>query len=94
MKVTVEPDVYVQAQRLAEVTKKLIQHGHIKLARRCLQEVENIFRYGNAEIRNVISNIYVYSVSSFMELHSYRINELLPQNLQKEYYKQVNASGI
>lgn len=94
MKENSKSNIYKQTQRFADVTKKLIQLGHIKLAKRCLLEAENIFKNGTTEIRNVISNIYVFSISSYMELHHCNIKELLPPNLQIEYYKQVNASGI
>lgn len=94
MKAIIEPNIYVQAQRLADITKKLIQSGHIKLAKRCLQEAETIFKNGTSEIKHAISNIYIFSISSFMELHHCNIKELLPPSLQIEYYKQANASGI
>ena len=94
MKVDANPNIYKQAQRFADITKKLIQLGHIKLAKRCLLEAENIFLHGTTEVKNVISNIYVFSVSGFMELHRCSIKELLPPSLQTEYYKQVNTSGV
>lgn len=87
-------NIYKQAQRFADITKNLIQLGHIKLAKRCLQEAEKIFVNGTSDVKNVISNIYVFSVTSFMEIHHCNIRELLPPSLQNEYNKQVNTSGI
>lgn len=94
MKVKSKPNIYKQAQHFADVTKKLIAKGNIARAKKCLQKAEHIFNNGTSEIKNVISNIYVFSVSSFMEIHHCSIKELLPQSLHNEYYKQVNASGI
>lgn len=87
-------NIYKQAQRFADITKKLIQVGHVKLAKRCLQEAEKLFVNGTSDVKNVISNIYVFSVSSFMEIHHCDIKELLPPYLRNEYYKHINTSGI
>lgn len=94
MKVHEKPNIYTQAQRFADVTKALIVSGNVQRAKRCLQKAENIFNSGTSEIKNVISNVYLFSVSSFMELHRCNIKGLLPNSLQKEYYKQVNTSGL
>lgn len=94
MKARTKQTIYQQTQRFAELTIKLIQAGHVKLAKRCLQEADYALKTGTSEVKNVISNIYVFSVTSFMELHRCNIKELLPPTLQFEYYKQVNASGL
>lgn len=87
-------NVYDQMQRFANITKKLIIIGNINRAKHCLQIAEDIFNSGNAEIKNVVTNVYLFSVSSFMELHHCSIKNLFPVNLQKEYYKQVSTSGL
>jgi flagellin-specific chaperone FliS len=87
-------NIYKQAQRFADVTKELIATGNMNRARKCLQKAEDIFISGSEEVQNAISNIYLYSVSCFMETHHCNIKSLLPSNLQNEYYKQVNAPGI
>ena len=81
-------------QRFADVTKTLIMTGNILRAKRCLQRAEDIFNSGTIEIKNAVTNVYVYSVSSFMELHHCNIRNLFPESLQFEYRKQVNASGL
>ena len=93
MKRNLKTNLYKQAHRFADTTKKLVVAGHFKLARRCFQEAEMIFNNGSSEVKNAISNCYVFSVSTFMELHQFNIKELLPPSLLREYYKQVNASG-
>jgi hypothetical protein len=94
MKVQEMPNIYSQAQRFADLTKSLIKSGHLRSAKRCLQKAEALFLSGSLETRNVISNVYLYSVSTFMENHSCRIKGLLPIGLQIEYNKQINASGL
>jgi hypothetical protein len=78
-------------QRFAEVTKLLIIQGNIGRAKKCIKAAEEIFNNGSTEIKNAVSNVYVFSVSSFMELHHCNIRNLFPASLQAEYQKQVNA---
>ena len=89
-----KPSIYKQAQRLADITKELIANGKIKRAQYILQKVETMFKNGTSEIKNAISNVYLFSVSNFMETHHCNIKGLLPINLQQAYYKQVNTSGL
>ena len=93
MKTQCIPNIYKQAQRFADLTKTLIMSGNIQRAKRCLQKAELIFNHGTAEVKNVITNVYVFSVSTFMEIHHCNIRNLFPESLQSEYQKQVNTSG-
>lgn len=86
--------IYQQAQHYAEVTKNLIANGNIVRAKKCFQLAENIFVNGPSEIKNVVSNIYLYSVTRFMEMQRYNVRGLLPDTLRNEYIKQVNTSGL
>ena len=86
-------NIYQQMQRFAEVTKTLIIQGNIGRAKKCLKIAEGIFNNGTAEIKNAVSNVYVFSVTSFMEIHHCNIRNLFPESLQSEYRKQVNTSG-
>jgi hypothetical protein len=85
---------YKKVQHFADLTKMFLQIGDMKRAKKCLQIADNYFVHGNEVMKNMISNIYLYSVSGFMEMHDFSINEILPENLKNEYYKQVNTSGI
>lgn len=86
--------VYNQAERFAEITKKAIISGNISRAKKCLAVAEQLFDTGSSETRNVISNVYVYSVSIFMELRHCNVSNLLPKSLKAEYIKQINASAV
>ena len=86
--------VYSKMQRFADITKNLIMIGNIQRAKHCLKVADEIYKNGSAEIKNAIINVYVFSVSSFMEIHHCNIRSLFPETLKSEYYKQVNASGI
>ena len=86
--------IYKQAERFAEITKKAIISGNIKRAKKCLEVAERLFISGSSETKNAISNVYVFSVSSFMELRHCNISNLFPKSLKAEYLKQINTSGV
>lgn len=86
--------IYKQAERFAEITKKSIICGNIVRAKKCLALAERLFNTGSIETKNAISNVYVFSVSSFMEMRHCNISHLFPQTLKAEYIKQVNTSGV
>ena len=86
--------VYKQAERFAEITKTAIITGNINRAKKCLVLAEQLFETGSNETKNAISNVYVFSVSSFMELRHCSISNLFPKSLKAEYIKQINASGV
>jgi hypothetical protein len=83
-----------KAVQFAEITKNFIRKGNILRVKKCLSVAEQLLVTGNTETKNVISNIYVFSVSTFMEMHNCSIAKLFPQSLRKEYIAQVNASGV
>jgi hypothetical protein len=86
--------IYKQAERFAEITKTAIITGNIVRAKKCLAMAERLFATGSNETKNAISNVYVFSVSSFMELRHCSISNLFPKSLKAEYIKQINTSGI
>lgn len=86
--------IYSKASRFAMVTKKSIMNGNIWRAKKCLMIAERIFEEGTQETKNAISNVFLHSVSLFMEVHNCNIKNLLPKKLMNEYLNQVNATGI
>lgn len=86
--------IYSKADRFAMVAKKSIMTGNISRAKKCLTIAEKIFEEGSQETKNAISNVFVYSISLFMEIHKCNIKNLFPKHLLNEYSKQVNANGI
>jgi hypothetical protein len=87
-------NVYQQAERFAELTKTLIITGNIVRAKKCFAIAEQLFESGSNETKNAITNVYLFSVSCFMEMHRCNIHNLFPDSLKKEHLKQVSASGI
>lgn len=86
--------IYKQAERFAEITKSAIISGNIVRAKKCLALAERLFANGSYETKNAIANVYVFSVSTFMELRHCNISNLFPQALKAEYLKQINTSGV
>lgn len=86
--------IYKQAERFAEITNKAIISGNISRAKKLLAIAENLLETGSNETKNVISNVYVYSVSSFMELRHCSISNLFPKALRAEYIKQIYATSV
>jgi hypothetical protein len=86
--------IYKQAERFAEITKTAIIAGNISRAKKCLALAERLFITGSNETKIAISNVYIFSVSSFMELRHCSISNLFPQTLKAEYIKQINTSGV
>ena len=86
--------IYKQTERFSAITQKLLVQGNIPRVKKCLAYAERLFKNGNNETRSVISNIYVHSLSTFMERRGCRIANLFPRLLTNEYRKQINASGV
>ena len=86
--------IYNQAERFAEITKSAIISGNIHRAKKCMGFAERLFITGSYETKNAISNVYVFSVSTFMEMSNCSISALFPKSLKAEYLKQINTSGL
>ena len=87
-------NIYAKAQKFADLTTALIIKGNIIRAKKCLAVAEKLLLNGTAETKSAISNVYVFSVSTFMEVHHCSIANLFPATLRAEYIKQVNTSGV
>lgn len=83
--------VYNQMQRMAELTVMMVLSGKLIRAKKFLDAAEKLFLSGDYQSRNAVSNVYLYDVSTLLELHHYNVQSLLPVSLQREYIKQVNA---
>ena len=86
--------IYHQAERFAEITKTAIISGNIIRAKKCLTLAERLLVSGSTETIAVIANVYVFSVSTFLEWRHYNISNLFPKSLKAEYLKQINTSGV
>lgn len=83
--------VYDQMRRMAELTIAMVLAGKLQRAKKFINAAEKLFLSGNYQSRTAVSNVYLYDVTTILELHHYNVQTLLPQSLQKEYTKQSNA---
>ncbi len=86
-------NVYTKMQRFADLTKTLIMMGNIARAKYCIKTAERFFNTGSSEIKNAVVNVYVFSLSTFMELQHCNIKNLFPESLMEEYRKQSITFG-
>ena len=90
----VNTNLITKMERFAEVTINSLKLGKMVRAKRCFALAEELFQKGNAEVKNAISNVYLYSVSHYLELNHLTTRQILPVGLYKEYVKQINTSGV
>jgi hypothetical protein len=81
-------------QDLASKTKANLADKNIEAARNYISQVEKEYHSGDKHLRNLIANIYIFSVSTYLECHDLDLFNLFPLSFIKEYYSQVNASGL
>jgi len=81
-------------ERFAAVTISSLQLGKQVRTKRCLKLAEELLEKGNAEMKNAVTNVYLNSVSHYLELNRYSVSKLLPVKLHNEYVKQINTSGV
>lgn len=86
--------VYRQAERLADLTKTCIGNGNIPRAKKFFAVAEKCYRQGDNKTKNAVINVFLVSVSGFMELHRCGIRRLFPALLKREYIRRINASCI
>jgi hypothetical protein len=94
MKFRKKRSIYLQMQAFASLTKEFMIQGNMERVKKCIQVVEELYTNGNHEVKNAISNVYLYSVTAFLEMHRYNIKKMLPVTLQQEYYKQINTADL
>ena len=91
MKKVKNNSIYNHMQRMAELTIAMVLTGKLQRAKKFMESAEKLFLSGNNQSRTAVSNVYLYDITTILELHHYNVQTLLPQSLQKEYIKQINA---
>ena len=86
--------LHTRIYRFANTTKEFIKIGDIRRAKFCIRTMEKLFLKSSADLRNVITNNYLFSITSFMEIQHCNVRNLLPETFLVEYKKQINAGGI
>jgi len=92
MKVKAISGPYTQMQRLADLTKVCLLKGNISRASKCIRVADLLLQTGSAEVKCAVRNVFVYSVSAFMEWQRMSVRLLFPLTLQAEYYRQIHTA--
>ena len=98
MKTPYIKSIYTAMQHLADITKNCIVQRNFKQAKKCFGIADRLLRTGGAQVRNAVENVYLYSVTIWLEGNmnwdaQNQILSLMPASLQAEYYLQVNTTG-
>jgi hypothetical protein len=94
MEIESNRNIYIEMQSIANITKALLSEGNTDRAKRYMLLVEELFINGSTEVKNGVTNVFLFSVTSFMELSQLNIRTLLPKQLEIEYDHQINAAGV
>lgn len=95
MKKNKKENIYIKMQKFADLTKTIIEKGQISRAKRCFHIADNYLRTGNKQMKNAVINVYLYSISSFIESQDVQHRKLLnsfPALLKQGYNNQIIAS--
>lgn len=75
--------------RFTEFTKNLIKRGNIPMVQQCFIKAELLINDGNQTVKNSIENIYVYSISTLLDMpdNIYKqVKDILPDTLNEKYH--------
>jgi len=83
--------------QLADITKKCIVIRNFQRVEKCLGIADRFMRTGNANVKNAVANVFVYSLTLRLETMKRedreRVFYLFPTSLKKEYVHQINTTG-
>lgn len=96
MKKNKQTSIYKRMQKFADLTNVLIAERNIGRVKKAFSIAEEFLRTGNNELKNAVLNVYLYSISSNLELQDEegrKIINYLPGLLKQGYNNQILAAG-
>ena len=90
-------NVYDIVKEMITYTSIQVVHHNTAAAKKCLHLAEQLYKHGNAAIKNAIENVFVYSFShSFFHDtgHNEEVMKIVPPSLYNLYRKQVLNSHL
>ena len=90
-------NAYDIAKQMIKYTNKSIVESNVDAAKKCLILAEQLYKKGNAVIKNSIENVFVYSLTHTFfheEIKKEKIMAILPASLYELYKKQVIYSHL
>jgi hypothetical protein len=92
MKSLPRKDIKEQMLRLADITQMFIAQGDLKRAMQYMEKVGEMLKTEDKGIRDAV-DLYLSSVSQFIESNKQRVSDLLPESLMPAYEQQVRESA-
>jgi len=89
--------LYRSVQGFADSSLKLCEEEKFEKLKQFLKVALKLFKEGNATVRNAIVNVYLYTLSRYMDEQPRgrkRIEPFLPHELRIEYGKMHYVSGL
>lgn len=86
-------NINIVLQEMAFKTKEFLAAGNTLMAKNLIGLAAKIYDNGDDMTRNLVSNVYVFSIATYIELHDMGLLELLPQCLKDEFYEIVGAQA-
>jgi hypothetical protein len=91
--------IYSAVQCLADFTRNMVEQHNYNMTKRCFAVAAKLHQKGNEMVKQVLENVYVYSLSSlFCSCENGKERNLvqaaLPGSLQRLYVQQITKSGI
>jgi hypothetical protein len=95
---TTRPTVFSAIQLLTDQAKRLaFQHDFVGL-KNCMNLVQQIYKGGNAAVKNAVENIFVFSFSSILphcnQIEWHLVQSCMPQELYTLYVRQVTKQVV
>lgn len=89
-------EVYAFMNYFSDYTKHNIEAHNFNAARKCFALADKLFRHGDAIVRMLIENVFVFGFSAFLPtpgLERSMVLSMIPDKLYRLYLKQVMQSA-
>ena len=89
-------EIYVFVNEFVKYTRHAIEDHNFELAKKSFNLADKIYCNGDRQVKVLIENSFVYSMSSFMPAglqERHRIRAIIPNRLYSLYLKQIMQSG-
>jgi len=87
-------NIYKVLQGFSAYTKQCAEARNIQKLKSCFALADKLLNTGNKTVVSAVENVYVYSVSSIIEMVSpigEQVRKMLPGSIRRVYLKQINA---
>lgn len=89
-------EIYASINSFTDYTRHAVQEHNLSLAGKCFAVAEKLYRNGDALVKLLIENSFIYGITSYMPINieeKKKLKAIMPANLYDVYIKQVMHSG-